>query len=214
LWVGTEYGGLLARPADGPSRVYRHDPADAHSLPHDRVTAVLQDRAGSLWVGTGAWHEPAVGGLASLDPAAGRFTLYRQGLEHAHITAILEDRAGTLWVGTENGLAVLDRVAGTFTTYHHDPLDPYSLADDRIYALYEDRAGILWIATDGGLSRYVPEKNRFSLYRHDPLDPNSLGAPRVGAILVTTKDTKGTKDVETLCVPSCPLWSKPSCPLW
>lgn len=209
LWVGTEYGGLLAWPLDGVPRVYHHDPANAHSLPHDRVTAIAQDHDGTLWIGSGAPHEADVGGLATLEPDPAR-PFHRQELEHNHITAILEDRAGTLWVGTENGLAVLDRVAGTFTTYHHDPLDPYSLANDRIYGLYEDRAGILWIATDGGLSRYVPEKNRFPLYRHDPLNPNSLGAARVGAVLITTKDTKGNKGFLHPWSPLCPSWLQPS----
>ncbi|MDH7475245.1 MAG: two-component regulator propeller domain-containing protein [Anaerolineae bacterium] len=202
LWVGTEYGGLWGD-HEGRPYGYRHDPADPHSLPHDRVTAITQDHAGTLWVGTGVLHEPTVGGLAALDPATGRFALYRQGLDHAHITAVLEDGTGTLWVGTENGLAILDRATGQFTVCHHDPLDPYSLGNDRIYTLYEDRTGILWIATDDGVSRYIREKNRFALYRHDPLDPNSLSAPRVGAVLVTTKDTK---DAENLCVPSCPSW--------
>ncbi len=174
---------------EGRPHSYRHDPSDPGSLPHDRVTAVLGDRTGTRWVGTGANNEPSMGGLAALDPTTGRFTRYRQGLSHAHVTTLLEDRAGTLWVGTEDGLAVLDRAAGKFITYHHDPLDPYSLVNDRVYALYEDDTGILWVGTDGGVSRYVREKNRFTLYRHDPQDPNSLGAARVGAVL---KDRDGT----------------------
>jgi PAS domain S-box-containing protein len=189
LWVGTEYGGLWSIPVGaGLAPALGDRQGRPYSLPHDRVTAILRDRTGVLWVGTGAYHEPDVGGLAALDPATGRFTLYHQGLAHRHITAILEDRAGTLWVGTEEGLAVLDRATGQFTVYRHDPLDPYSLGNDRVYALYEDRTGILWVATDGGVSRYVPEKNRFALYRHNPQDPNSLGAPRVGAVL---KDRDG-----------------------
>ncbi len=196
LWVGTEYGGLWAIPPDGGRpHGYRHDPSDPHSLPHDRVTAILREqgrgdapRRPYLWVGTGAYHEPTLGGPALLDPATGRFTRYLQGLTHAHITAIAEDRAGSLWFGTEEGLALLDRAAGRFTVYRHDPLDPYSLVNDRVYTLYEDRTGILWVGTDGGVSRYVPAKDRFALYRHDPLDPNSLGAARVGAVL---KDRDG-----------------------
>ncbi len=224
LWVGTEYGGLWAIPPDGGHpRGYRHDPSDPHSLPHDRVTAVLRDRGTGeaalrpyLWVGTGAYYEPTLGGPATLNLATGRFTRYRQGLTHAHITAIAEDRAGNLWFGTEEGLAILDRSTGeaVLRPYRHDPLDPYSLVNDRVYTLYEDRTGILWVGTDGGVSRYVPQKDRFVLYRHDPLDPNSLGAARVGAVLVTTKDSK---DVENLCAPlcpSCPSWLQPSCPSW
>ena len=140
LWVGTEYGGLEGIPVgaglvpapghapaqgdreggdreggdrEGRPYGYQHDPADPHSLPYDRVTAITQGRGTGeaalrpyIWVGTGAYHEPDVGGLAALDPATGQFTLYHQGLAHRHITAILEDRAGTLWVGTEEGLAV------------------------------------------------------------------------------------------------------------
>jgi len=205
LWVGTEYGGLWGIPVGaGLAPALGGREGRPYSLPHDRVSAIVQDRAGTLWVGTGALHEPGVGGLAALDPATGQFTPYHQGLAHKHITAILEDRTDTFWVGTENGLAILEHATGRFTVYHHDPLDSYSLVNDRVYALYEDRAGILWIATDGGVSRYVHEKNRFALYRHNPQDPNSLGAPRVGAILVTTKDTKDAE--ENLCVPSCPSW--------
>lgn len=198
LWVGTEYGGLYAVKAGEVAcliRHYRHDPFDPGSLPYDRITAIAEDEAGHLWIGTGAYHEPKSGGLACLNPTEAAtansgpsLALYRDGLPHGHITAIVADRAGTLWVGTEDGLAVLDRAAGQLTTYQHDVVDSYSLTNDRVQALYEDRSGILWIATDGGVSRYVREKNRFTLYRHDPRDPASLGAPTVGAVL---KDRDG-----------------------
>jgi len=182
--VGTEYGGLYGVRGD----TVRHYAASADGPPHDRVTAVAEAEDGTLWVGAGARYEPDVGGLAARDPTTGRFALFRQGLPHAHVTAVLEDRTGALWVGTEAGLAVLDRTSGRISTYRNDPLDVYSLVNDRIYAIYEDRAGIVWIATDGGVSRYVREKNRFALHRHDPFDANSLGAERVGAVL---KDRDG-----------------------
>lgn len=184
LWVGTEYSGLW-RSNEAAGFV----PVQSSQAAYRRVTAITQDRNGMLWVGSGALHEPEAGGLFSLDPHSGQLVLYRQGLAHAHVTAVLEDRAGVLWVGTENGLAALDRASGRFSVYHHDPLDPYSLVNDRVYALYEDNAGILWIATDGGVSRYVREKDRFTLYRHNPLDPNGLSASRVGAVLL---DRSGT----------------------
>lgn len=197
LWVGTEDSGLWTYRGDRSGRPcnYRHDPAKPYSLPCDRVTAMVQDASGRLWIGTGKAYEPTVGGLVALDPLSGQFRLYQEGLDHKHITAILEDGTSTLWVGMEEGLAVLDRAGGEadggealLRPYRHDPLDPYSLINDRIYTLYEDHAGVVWIGTDGGVSRYVREKNRFGLYRQDPQDPNSLGAPRVGAVL---KDRDG-----------------------
>ncbi|HOT91640.1 MAG TPA: two-component regulator propeller domain-containing protein [Anaerolineae bacterium] len=179
LWVGTEYAGL-----------WNNLTGHLDSAPYTRITAIIQDRAGALWVGSGALHEPAVGGLVALDPTTGQAASDHQRVNQVHVTALLEDRTGTLWVGTENGLATLDRNTGEVRLrfYHHDPLDPYSPVNDHIYALYEDHAGILWIATDEGISRYVREKNRFVLYRHDPQNPDSLGAPRVGAVL---KDRDG-----------------------
>jgi diguanylate cyclase (GGDEF)-like protein len=65
------------------------------------VTAVLQDRAGYIWVGTG-------NGLYRSD--GGRF--HRYGLRHdfsdVYITALHVDPAGRMWVGSDRGLFLLD----------------------------------------------------------------------------------------------------------
>ncbi len=63
-----------------------------------RVQAVLQDRAGFLWVGT-------QNGLYRYDGS--RFTGFgtTEGLPGASIESLYESRDGTFWVGTQTGLA-------------------------------------------------------------------------------------------------------------
>lgn len=62
LWIGTDGGGLsqlVLSEAEGLDRAtgtfihYQHNPEDVeHSLGDDRVTSILEDSAGMLWVGT------------------------------------------------------------------------------------------------------------------------------------------------------------------
>ena len=102
LWLGTASGLNLFDRATGQFTVYRHDPADPHSLSHNAVRVITEDRAGALWVGT-------LSGLSRFDRATGTFTTYRhdpanpRSLSHDVVWDIREDRAGTLWVGTDGG---------------------------------------------------------------------------------------------------------------
>lgn len=67
-------------------------------LPQNSVTALLEDRAGYLWIGT-------YGGLVRYD--GHDFRSYGShadsGPPSDRITALLEDARGRLWIGTENG---------------------------------------------------------------------------------------------------------------
>src|SRR5262245_9528684 len=66
LWFGTVFG--LIR-YDGYNYItYRHDPDNPQSLSDDDITALHEDHAGNLWIGTFG------GGLNKFDPAQGVFT--------------------------------------------------------------------------------------------------------------------------------------------
>jgi signal transduction histidine kinase/sugar lactone lactonase YvrE len=156
LWVGTENGGLKHF-HNGCWRVYTM----GDSLPDNSVKAILADRDGSFWFGTGA-------GLSHF--ADGRFRNFtrRDGLVHASIRALHQDRAGRLWIGTEGGVQRLD--GNQFTTYTTND----GLAANYTLTFYEDTDGVLWIgASDGGLTRYHDGQFK-SITRRDGLFDDNL----------------------------------------
>ena len=113
-------------------------------LPWDRVTAVLEDRSGTLWLGI---HDDGVirvrGGHATHLTA-------KDGLADDSVEALFEDRRGSLWVGTlRNGVTRISD--GQMTSWSTRD----GLAANHVKVFYEDAAGILWIGTHGGgLSRF------------------------------------------------------------
>ncbi len=191
LWVGTgsddtpEVGGLnRLEVATGRFTRYLHDPDDRHSLGHNQVTALYQDRDGALWVGTEA-------GLDLWEPAGGRFVhhahdpLDLHSLGRGRVSVISQDRSGTLWFATrDGGVSAYATAKDRFARYQPDPLDPDSLSGASIGALYLDHEGILWIGVrGGGLNRLDRATGQYTHYLHDPNDPDSLGADTVTALL-------------------------------
>jgi len=189
LWVGTSDGGLdrLDRETGQFDHYlfsyYQSDPNDPHSLSHYPITAICEDRAGMLWIGTSG------GGLARFDRETEKFSHYLNDLYNPHslsnnrVLSVYEDQAGTLWVGTYGGgLNRLDRETGQFIRYQADLSDPHSLSDNVVWSFYEDRSGVLWIGTHGGLSKYDQGREKFAHYQADPDDPNSLSNNHVLSI--------------------------------
>ncbi len=173
MWFGTRDG--LNRYDGSGFKVYKHDPQNRSSLGHNQVTALAEDQAGMLWIGTDG------GGLDRLDLEAGAFVHYRHNpgdptsLADNLVLSLLVDRDGVLWIGTGNGLDRLDRTAGQFIHHRNNPGDPYSLRGGTIESIYQDREGMLWVGTNGsGLNRLHPTTGRFTHFQHDPNDPHSL----------------------------------------
>lgn len=124
------------------------------------VRAVLQDRAGFLWVAT---HD----GLNQYD--GHRLTTYRHEPDNANslptsfITALAEQAtpAGALlWVGTNQGLTAFDTARQRFTRYRSNT-EGSGLGDDLVEALHVDPRGVLWVGTARGLSRFDAASRRF-----------------------------------------------------
>ncbi len=151
-------------------------------VPAHLCTALAQDRAGFLWIGT-------QGGLVRYD--GHQFRVFRpdpgdpRSLGGSYVRSLLAAADGRLWIGTfSSGLSVYDPATGAFTRYLHDPRNPGSLAHDRVEGLAEDRAGRLWIATYEGLDRLDPASGRIAHFRHAPGDPRSLADDRVRGVLI------------------------------
>lgn len=118
-------------------------PVGPSGVSHARVSALVGDGAGGVWIGTGAGldHMRADGTLKQA--GSGAPTIGAADLPPGGIEALLQDRKGNLWIGTRNGLFRRNSRASV--------LDPVPLGSGEkppsINALYQDSAGRVWIGT-------------------------------------------------------------------
>ncbi|WEN16875.1 diguanylate cyclase [Rhodanobacter sp. AS-Z3] len=118
----------------------------AEGIPHSTTTAVVQDRAGLVWIGT-------IGGLVRYDGYRMEIFGVRgngvAGLPDSYVRSLYALPDGGLLIGTNaGGLIRFDPTDNSFTVY---PVGPGGLADHKIYAISSDHAGGVWVATEGGL---------------------------------------------------------------
>jgi PAS domain S-box-containing protein len=138
---------------------------------------VMQDREGSIWVGT------PTEGLWQVRSSAFRMVRPRDPLLDGNVRALAVDRAGATWASLPNGGAVRMMPNGQTSVVETDGVvsticpaadgsvwlgTPASLRVwrdgnqrvypqfKRVYAIYQDRAGAIWIGAEegGGVVRY------------------------------------------------------------
>ncbi|TEU14055.1 MAG: hypothetical protein E3J21_16940, partial [Anaerolineales bacterium] len=139
------------------------------------VTALLEDRAGGVWVG----HSQR-GVNCYFEDTWRTFSAETGSLGDDWVTALLEDRAGGLWVGTRG--EVSRYLEGTWQTFS---LEGGNLGDNWVQALLEDRAGGVWVGTGDpmgssgrGVSRYFE-----GAWQTFSVETGSLGHNYVDALL-------------------------------
>ena len=173
LWVGTAEG-LLLRWSEGKSFIY----GQRQGLPRAPLSAVYEDRAGTLWIGTGG------GGVCRLQNN-GSFDCYRSsdGLGNNFVFAVTEDRDGGIWIGTDGGGINLLR-RGRFLTFSTS----MGLSHPLVRAITQARSGEVWVATNHGVNRFVGEEVKTYTTR-DGLSNNvvlALRQDRLGRIWMGT----------------------------
>lgn len=133
LWIGGDGEGLC-RYAKGVMKVF----TAADGLAGLPVRTVMQDRAGTIWVGTND-------GLCRF--ADGKFTTFTtaNGLAHNAVYAILQDAEGDLWLGTQGGLS----------RYRDGSFHAYTARDglfqNLIFSVFEDGENNLWMSSNHGV---------------------------------------------------------------
>lgn len=152
-----------------------------NGLPHQLVTAIVQDQEGFLWVGT-------QGGLARWDGYRFRHYMANAAQPNAladdAIQVLHRDQRGQLWIGfTSNGLA----------RYRPGQDDFLNLADGKlsnpsVYAISDDGQGGLWLGTHGGLNHLDADGQKVRVWHHQEREPLSLPHDRVQALL---RDNQG-----------------------
>jgi len=151
------------------------------------ITALCQDRAGFLWIGSRR-------GLYLYDGYAFREFKNDSGdpssISDHVIRAIVEDSKGRLWIGTNaGGLELLDRATWTFEHFRHDSKDPASLRHDSVTVIAEAPDGALWVGTQHGLNRFDPDTRRFERVEAGGSYVLALRFDREGRLWIATADS-------------------------
>lgn len=150
LWIGTNGDGLICyNERTGLRRVFTNDPADPRSLPSNTITALTEDSAGTIWIGT------YLGGLCSWD--GNRFTRYqidesdRNTLSSRSVYGISEDDGGNLWIGTlGGGVDKLDPTRRVFT--HHNTGNTPGLRSNYVISVSDLFDDDIYLCTPAGVS--------------------------------------------------------------
>jgi diguanylate cyclase (GGDEF)-like protein len=133
LWGASERDGLV-RYAAGRWTVF----GTRHGLKSDRVTALLPDAGGVLWVGTRDGVSRVRGGRIEPLPAP-------RGMDEPVVMDLARTPDGTLWIGT---------AANGVLRYRDGRYEPVGERTDQVSALWADRDGTVWVGTfDTGVTR-------------------------------------------------------------
>lgn len=196
VWVGTKGDGLFCIGHDGTRR-FRHDAADAYSLPSDQIYAVCEDRRHRIWVGT------FERGLCLVDERpSGETRFLHSGNEMTgyptekgtKIRRIAQTDDGTMLISSSNGFVTFaDRFDRVGDIRFHVNLavegDSRSLYTSDVMCAVAGDDGYVYVATRGGGLQRVADSD---LLADAPLfeDVPALSTD-VGTILAMVADGLG-----------------------
>lgn len=182
LWAAAQ-GQALAR-VDLARRTvtsYQRGPKESGNLPSATIRALLQDRAGVLWVGTGE-------GLSRFDAESGTFETFSRDDTNStshNVQGLFEDSNGRLWIPSAEGLYVFDAERKNLDAFEG------AAGTENVWftTVAEDRTGRLWVGArvEGLFSIDTNPAAQLVREPTDPADPASLSSPRIHT-LVTSRD--------------------------
>ena len=186
LWIGTFRGGVnIYNPANKKFTYLTKN----NGLLSNHIRDIIKDKYGNYWIGTYS------GGLTFYNAATNKIKNFSYKENNAgsvsanQIQSLFIEKDSILWIGTFGG--GLDKLNLTdfyktgethFVNYEHNPSNPFSLNDNRIYTIFQSKNGTMWIGTfGGGLNKFVVEKGVFRFYKHSN-NLNSISDNRVMTI--------------------------------
>ena len=148
-------------------------------LINNKVTSLLCDREGYVWIGTQA-------GLQRYDGT--RFQNFitnikdTQALQSDWISAIYEDSKNRFWIGnTIGGVYLLDRNSRKF--YNYNLKNNQIPKIDGVWQITEDKDGAIWVAAHEGYFKLDDKKNVFEFSKQSNYVGEKLAMNRNNTIL-------------------------------
>jgi len=180
IWVG--YWGVGVARINLETRnydVWLSEPGNPHSLSHNDVWVIKEDRLGRIWLGTTG------GGLNLFEDINGGIfhNWYQKNgepnkLSSNNIYSICESRNGkysadknitVLWIGTNNGLNqfIIKSKNNNKNLYEFDvEINSYTindgLPDNSVNSILEDDDGNIWLGTGSGISFFNATQKQFT----------------------------------------------------
>ena len=146
----------MLRPED--YQFFTYTQGDSLSIPGNYVISLLEDRSGTIWIGTYG------NGFCKGTTSAGgkvQFKTYTKanGLCNDVVYSMEEDRNGNIWISTDNGLSKFDPQAESFQNFYTKD----GLLNDQFYwtSSASDNRGNLYFGGVNGLNYFNPEKIEF-----------------------------------------------------
>lgn len=183
IWIGTGFGepengtGLIRfNPRTGKVKRFLHDPANPNSLIDNRISALMEDQEGKLWVGTYQCglhlYHPDTEDFSRLTADEEQLNkIYAPCTENpvwgnAPFVKILhQDQNGGYWIGTTGvGLNHFDPITGELSFYN---IEKATRSPASLWTIHEDRQGIIWLGlldAVGGLQKMDPQGRQYTLY--------------------------------------------------
>jgi ligand-binding sensor domain-containing protein len=156
VWIGSDSEGVIEiDPATGKLVRHRFVASDPATISDDHVSALFEDRAKNLWIGT-------TNGLTRVAPS-GRMVRYQHyandptSLSFDGVESIYQDDGGVMWVGGFTvGICKFDELRLKFG--HH-------YIRSNAVSVFEDTDGTLWVGTyNNGLYKYERAAQRLTIY--------------------------------------------------
>lgn len=160
VWIGTESG--LNRFDGYKVRVFRNDPSESTSLPHDYITGLFQMPGGKIGVVTAR-------GACIYDPSSETFSAALKDFQAYSIShpnklrAAVQDKKGNYWFVVEDeGLIHFNTKSSKAITIRHANRDKGSIATNSVTAITQHPDGSYWIAHANGLVENFAFENQIA----------------------------------------------------
>jgi signal transduction histidine kinase/ligand-binding sensor domain-containing protein/DNA-binding response OmpR family regulator len=169
LWVGTGDGLVILKDYDHVFRPLwvKRSNTDTSGLSGPKVTAIVKDKNGIIWVGT---QEHGLNRVIDFHNEIPVFKHYPErvgvagAIQNDRISCMLVDKSNRLWVGTYDGLHVYNRENDNFELIKTADQNSKGLSNNTILSLAEDSYGTIWVGTQQGLNKLsFSESGKFSI---------------------------------------------------